>query len=1395
MTVQPPPTSPRYDHFRLLGHGGNAELFKAWDRYERRLVVYKRYAPEHGDLGIREGELLARYRHPGIAAWLDHGWEPGLERSFLVMEYLDGVDLVQACGDRSLVERLELFRQLCQILQFLHFHGLVHRDIKSSNILVVGDSVRLIDFGAANEVGYDTCFQGTLHYTAPELFFKLGVDRSADLYSLGVLLYRVFCGSYPRHATDLQGWRNLHESRPDVRIHPDMPLSDDFKEMLGALLGYSPEDRGSIDELLRLLEVELSLHEDACPHPTAENDPLVLADLLEGWVDTALQAALAWLRTRLGETPEGLYQLHFTNADPHAADRGGQQLAQVLRRMLPLVVLPASIPLDELYGVLRDHPPYCFLLAPHSGTTHLFKGLYAPNNALSLEGRPLILCTQGGPLASSTIAPSPDRVYEVVLPRLGTETFPGLIERFFQPPVTHYLQHRLREQVVHDHAHFQSFLMQELRQGHLFLTSRGWRLAPDIIVREDPAEPTVLEPPRSDRPAPKKATPATVARLLRDTEALHHVLERHWELGEYPSIEHLLAALEPQTTHPQQRLLAELYRSRLEAHAGNIGGALLRLRGLEGILSQQPPLPPLLNADLRLHEATLLTKSGEFLRSNEVLERLVADTDLSRIPLVLTSTLTKMAINRSKLGDYRGALGLYHDLLEAKRAGNDDTGLAALQLNIGVCHHLMQDHDQALAHYRKAARQALVNNDGKRYTLAVFNEADLLLDRKDHPRAREAFLKAAKHARRIDYSAVLQRAELNLLYLDAMLGDQTGKALQTLGDLSETYAKADNAENQILANVLIGRLHLAKGDHPKAREHLESALELALRIKHQRMIKELDHLLYELGPASSSCSQTAPTSPLHEDVYSHLERLLRQTSSPAELFRQSGSELLRWLGQRHDLVGAVLVLKLEQGGYELLTLDGKGTPVREFSENLVPEELLETPSGTVLASTSIPFARLSVSPLPVSNRGPRFALWLDEKGTFGLLAPILPGSTEQWAGLERYLELLRTLLSRTAPVLPPPGQDKLLGTVSRRAILPQELARSVTFSLVDRILERQPLQRTSLSPLGYLIGTSKALADLYDQVEAVARTPVSVLIEGESGVGKEVLVRTLHELGEHPERPLVVQNCGAIPLELAESVFFGHEKGAFTGAHERRIGVIQQSQGGTLFLDEIGDLPSSIQVALLRVLQERKIRPVGATRELEVSFRLVAATNKPLHEEVAQGRFREDLYYRLDVVHLHVPPLRERKEDLPLLMDYFLGIESQQLGKRRLELDRSAYQALLAHDWPGNIRELRNVVMRLLVFHSGTVGKKEVLTCLTRSRVAKPFTETHELSSATPPFSGEPPKIQDYLDRHERAFLVQALRYHDGNVKQCAEQIGLGRVTLYNRIKALGITREAYSGT
>jgi len=160
-----------------------------------------------------------------------------------------------------------------------------------------------------------------------------------------------------------------------------------------------------------------------------------------------------------------------------------------------------------------------------------------------------------------------------------------------------------------------------------------------------------------------------------------------------------------------------------------------------------------------------------------------------------------------------------------------------------------------------------------------------------------------------------------------------------------------------------------------------------------------------------------------------------------------------------------------------------------------------------------------------------------------------------------------------------------------------------------------------------------------------------------------------------------------------------------------------------------------------------------------------------------------------------LPPLRERKEDLPLLMDYFLGIESQQLGKRRLELDRSAYQALLAHDWPGNIRELRNVVMRLLVFHSGTVGKKEVLTCLTRSRVAKPFTETNELSSATPPFSGEPPKIQDYLDRHERAFLVQALRYHDGNVKQCAEQIGLGRVTLYNRIKALGITREAYSGT
>ncbi len=250
----------------------------------------------------------------------------------------------------------------------------------------------------------------------------------------------------------------------------------------------------------------------------------------------------------------------------------------------------------------------------------------------------------------------------------------------------------------------------------------------------------------------------------------------------------------------------------------------------------------------------------------------------------------------------------------------------------------------------------------------------------------------------------------------------------------------------------------------------------------------------------------------------------------------------------------------------------------------------------------------------------------------------------------------------------------------------------------NRSLRRELAERHRFEEM---VGRSEPMQRLFRLVEKAAAFPTTVLVTGESGVGKELVARALHHQGPRAERPFVAVNCGAIPEALLESELFGHVRGAFTGAHADRKGLFEAAHGGTLFLDEIGELPLSLQVKLLRVLQEGTVRPVGASRDRAVDVRVVAATVRDLSEEVAAGRFREDLLYRLDVLRIHVPPLRERKEDLSLLVDHFLARFAERLGVAVEGVRPDAMRALLAYPWPGNVRELQNVLERAVVLADG----------------------------------------------------------------------------------------------
>ena len=302
---------------------------------------------------------------------------------------------------------------------------------------------------------------------------------------------------------------------------------------------------------------------------------------------------------------------------------------------------------------------------------------------------------------------------------------------------------------------------------------------------------------------------------------------------------------------------------------------------------------------------------------------------------------------------------------------------------------------------------------------------------------------------------------------------------------------------------------------------------------------------------------------------------------------------------------------------------------------------------------------------------------------------------------------------------------------------------------------------------GQVVGSSEPMQEIHTMVARVAPTRATVLITGESGTGKEVIAREIHQRSDRAQGPFIPVNCGAIPETLIESELFGHIRGAFTGAAKDRKGLFFAAEGGTLFLDEIGELPLSMQVRLLRALQEKKIKRVGAEVEENVDVRIVAATNRDLMEEVTEGRFREDLYYRLNVIQLRVPPLRERREDVPLLVRHFLTKLGAEHGREMKGVDREAMQALMAHEWPGNVRELENVMERAITLSWGDM--------ITLDALPKALQPSADLPSrlAVIDLPPEGCVLDALVEALERRLILQALERTGGNRTEAARHLGV----------------------
>ncbi len=351
----------------------------------------------------------------------------------------------------------------------------------------------------------------------------------------------------------------------------------------------------------------------------------------------------------------------------------------------------------------------------------------------------------------------------------------------------------------------------------------------------------------------------------------------------------------------------------------------------------------------------------------------------------------------------------------------------------------------------------------------------------------------------------------------------------------------------------------------------------------------------------------------------------------------------------------------------------------------------------------------------------------------------------------------------------PPDLNRLL--VSVRNALDQH-----------RLTEENRSIKSRLPKVPKIIGKSDAIKKIKKTIDKVAQTSSRVMITGENGTGKELVARWIHEKSDRSREPFVDVNCAAIPADLLESELFGHEKGAFTGASSQRIGKFEQADGGTLFLDEVGDMSAAAQAKVLRALQENAIVRVGGTKKISVDVRVISATNKDLLDEIETGGFREDLYHRLNVIPIHVPPLRKRREDIPLLaQDWLQKLAEKDIMFSGISFTDEALEELKKQNWSGNVRELQNGIERLGLLADDSEISKEDVQALTLSRGKKSDTFT-DLADSVETF-------QKFKESAERLFIIRKLEENDWNISQTAEAIDIQRSHMYNKMKKYDIER------
>jgi transcriptional regulator with GAF, ATPase, and Fis domain/serine/threonine protein kinase/Tfp pilus assembly protein PilF len=1395
--------------------------------------------------------FLKDLRHPHVVGIHDFGFDEILRRFYFTEEFLDGRPIHEFCKGVPPETIIDLFLQSIDGLQAIHRAGILHGDIKGNNLLVVrgpfGPEVKIIDLGLS-----DPRFPfsgGTPSTMAPEKILHDPADERSDLYSLGVVFYQLFTGENPFVREDIRKTYEAHLSLKPPKVtlkNPRLPLF--WNEIFETLLAKNPAHRyRNCEELLEAIHL-------ADPRRKKDSEKKPHLWRLTRWVGRTkiIEKVSTRLREALGKISSGRrmvflvsgergvgksriaqdikYIFQMENVDVFESRPGGKNLLPVEKEKFDLWILndwsrfdPAER--EQLIRCIQEGkgPAVVLItLLPEEAVT-LKEGLAGKNVTVDTMEIP--------PFSREDLSSFLEEIThrrEIPDPFLN-----GLWEKTHGNPrlVISLLEHLAeRNRLVDSRGHWNLSLFKEgvFDWAPLPLDLTGIDRILAALPPEDHFTRAELWIKRSEELL-KKNRLEEAARTLAQAETETHgvgdlsvrlhfrarIYEKEgWKLIREGRLEEARSRMERALALLEESSVSDAVLSiRLNnflawifCQQGKIEEAVAIFESQQSRWEKLKPeeRARILNNDLGY--AYLL--KGDVTRAVATLERsLKFYEEVGDVPSRMKG-LYNLAEAHVQGKNYARAIEFYLKAAETARLHRNFDLLLRAYNGLGKTYHLQGAYGEGLSYYERSLELARYLEDYLSAAAIAQNIGSIQSEREE--------LDASEHHFRLALKMLSQLSEMNAhaKYLKC-------RALLEMGDVFRKRKNFEEAERTVhdahqlalqeesLASFLFWIL-FTQAQIEKDRGRWDRLQDLSADLLHYADDAEKRERCQEIlkNRPGTQTPLAAPT-----ETQTRVEKI-SSPSAPVGPARPAGGELAalirvaRWLASEKDperLLTLILRQATELSGAEagmIMLDDGSGNMDAKASVNLslddpllkmsggVARQVLETGeavvTGDALTDTrfkvyeSVVHLQLhSILALPIRS----------QNGVLGVLSLVHRHRVHAFDPAS--LDLLKAFADQAGLALENARLVKSLEEAKTRLAQDLETAQE-ELEQARRNLSESSLFRHFAEQS--LISGNKSMADLFRIVERLSRTDLSVLIRGESGTGKELIARYLHRNSNRAKSSFVAVNCAALPANLVESELFGYRAGAFTGATRDKKGLLEEAQGGTLFLDEIAELELPLQAKLLRALEEREITRLGDTRPIPVNFRLLSATHRPLQELTASGKFREDLFYRICEIEIPIPPLRERKEDIPLLAQEFIDRYLKEQGEKvKAHLGRELLKLLLDYPWPGNVRELENVIRVATALRRGSVIRAEDLPEGLKNQLGRSSLKTPSAAEIPPPAplpsSGGLSLFDPRKNWREIETLIfaKALLLFGFDVKKAAASLQCAASTLYQRVREHGL--------